>query len=127
MTLTEARDRLRAMAPPGAVTTRPDRMGPPHVAQARIMAALPRVGIVSVLLVAASPALAQDLSAISTMMTTVLTALTGPIAIALAGLAFFFLGALTLMGRFNPGLFIAMFVGVVIMFGAQAIVAGFAT
>lgn len=118
MTMTEVRGRMRAMVRPTAVAMRPNKMGRRHAAQA---------GCVGVLFVAASPAMAQELSAISTMMETVLTALTGPIGIALAGLAMFFLGAMTLMGRFNPGLFIAMFVGVVIMFAAPAIVAGFAT
>ena len=75
---------------------------------------------------AAGPAAAQDLSAISNVFTTVSDALSGPIGQALAVIAVIVAGiALIALGRFNPGYLAALIVGVVLIFSADDIVAGF--
>lgn len=71
------------------------------------------------------PAAAQDLSPITTMLTTIGTALTGPLGrafglVALAGVGFAFM-----TGRMNWPLAGAIVVGLAILFGSAAILAGF--
>lgn len=77
------------------------------------------------LAVIASPAIAQDLSPIQTMLETVEAALTGPIGIAVSTLAVIGTGFMSMMGRLNWGWFASVVVGIVLIFSAGTIVAGF--
>ncbi len=78
------------------------------------------------LLLPARPALAQDLSPIQDMLETVEAALTGPIGIAVATLAIIGTGFMCMMGRLNWGWFASVVIGIVLIFSAGTIVAGFA-
>ena len=83
--------------------------------------------VIGLLLVfAASPVLAQDLSPVSDMIDNIITALTGPIGRGLAVLALIGAGVMMFFGRLNWPIFLAIFVGVVLIFSAQTIVDGFA-
>ncbi|MGZ2260102.1 TrbC/VirB2 family protein [Roseobacter sp. A03A-229] len=73
----------------------------------------------------ASPALAQDLSPIQTMLETIEAALTGPIGIAVATLAVIGTGFMCMMGRLNWGWFASVVIGIVLIFYADTIVEGF--
>jgi type IV secretion system protein VirB2 len=75
---------------------------------------------------AASPALAQDLSPIQTMLESVESALTGPIGISVATLAVIGTGFMCMMGRLNWGWFASVIIGIVLIFSAGTIVDGFA-
>ena len=75
---------------------------------------------------AASPALAQDLSPIQTMLESVESALTGPIGISVATLAVIRTGFMCMMGRLNWGWFASVIIGIVLIFSAGTIVDGFA-
>ncbi|PHS19312.1 MAG: hypothetical protein COA78_00195 [Blastopirellula sp.] len=72
-----------------------------------------------------SPALAQDLSPIQTMLETVESALTGPIGISVATLAVIGTGFMCMMGRLNWGWFASVIIGIVLIFSAATIVDGF--
>ena len=76
-------------------------------------------------LVAASPALAQDLSPITTMLNSIGTALTGPVGRALGLVSLAAVGILFMMGRMNWMFAGSIVVGLVILFGASTILAGF--
>ena len=76
-------------------------------------------------LVAASPALAQDLSPITSMLNSIGTALTGPVGRALGLVALAAVGILFMLGRMNWMFAASIFVGLVILFGASTILAGF--
>ena len=76
-------------------------------------------------LAAATPAAAQDLSPITSMLQSVGTALTGPLGRALGLVALAAVGVLFLMGRMNWMFAASTFVGLVILFGASTILAGF--
>lgn len=78
------------------------------------------------LLVSARSAQAQDLSPIQDMLETVEAALTGPIGIAVATLAVIGTGFMCMMGRLNWGWFASVIIGIVLIFSAGTIVAGFA-
>lgn len=80
---------------------------------------------VATLALIASPALAQDLSPIQTMLETVESALTGPIGIAVATLAVIGTGFMCMMGRLNWGWFASVIIGIVLIFSAGTIVDGF--
>ena len=84
----------------------------------------------TVLLVAApalaGPAAAQDLSPIQNMLESVEAALTGPIGISVATLAVIGTGFMCMMGRLNWGWFASVIIGIVLIFSAGTIVAGFA-
>ncbi len=71
------------------------------------------------------PAQAQDLSPITSMLTTIETAMTGPIGIAVCTIALVGTGFMCLMGRLNWSWFIAVLVGIVLVASAPTIVAGF--
>jgi len=71
----------------------------------------------------ATPALAQDLSPIQTMLETVEAALTGPIGV--ATLAVIGTGFMCMMGRLNWGWFASVIIGIVLIFSAGTIVDGF--
>ena len=73
----------------------------------------------------ASPALAQDLSPITSMLQTIGTALTGPLGQGLGLVAVAAIGILFLTGRMNWIYAGSVFVGLVILFGAATILAGF--
>ena len=75
---------------------------------------------------AASPALAQDLSPIQTMLESVESALTGPIGISVATLAVIGTGFMCMMGRLNWGWFASVIIGIVLIFSTGTIVDGFA-
>ena len=76
-------------------------------------------------LVLASPAAAQDLSPVTTMLTSIGTALTGPVGRALGLVALAAVGILFLTGRMNWLYAGSVVVGLVILFGAATILAGF--
>ncbi len=81
--------------------------------------------IIGLLALWASPALAQDLSPIQTMLETIEAALTGPIGIAVATLAVLGAGFMCMMGRLNWGWFASVVIGIVLIFSAGTIVDGF--
>lgn len=87
---------------------------------------LQRVKLSLMLSLAASPALAQDLSPIQTMLESVESALTGPIGISVATLAVIGTGFMCMMGRLNWGWFASVIIGIVLIFSAGTIVDGFA-
>lgn len=76
-------------------------------------------------LLIASPAAAQDLSPITTMLQTIGTALTGPVGRALGLVALAAVGILFLTGRMNWLYAGSVVIGLVILFGAATILAGF--
>jgi len=80
----------------------------------------------AVALILAAPATAQDLSPIQTMLESVEASLTGPIGIAVATLAIIGTGFMCMMGRLNWGWFASVIIGIVLIFSAGTIVAGFA-
>lgn len=71
-------------------------------------------------------ALAQDLSPVSNMLTTVQTALTGPIGRAIATIAIIAVGYACFLGRLNWTLFAMVLVGAVLVFFADDLIDGFA-
>jgi type IV secretion system protein VirB2 len=82
--------------------------------------------MVAVAVIMAVPAQAQDLSPIQNMLESVESALTGPIGIAVATLAVIGTGFMSMMGRLNWGWFASVVIGIVLIFSAGTIVAGFA-
>lgn len=76
-------------------------------------------------LMLATPAAAQDLSPITTMLQSIGTALTGPVGRALGLVALAAVGILFLTGRMNWLYAGSVVVGLVILFGAATILAGF--
>jgi type IV secretion system protein VirB2 len=72
-----------------------------------------------------SPASAQDLSPVTTMLTSIGTALTGPVGRALGLVALAAVGILFLTGRMNWLYAGSVLMGLVILFGAATILAGF--
>ena len=85
-----------------------------------------RIKLGLLLSMTASPALAQDLSPIQTMLESVESALTGPIGISVATLAVIGTGFMCMMGRLNWGWFASVIIGIVLIFSAGTIVDGFA-
>lgn len=79
----------------------------------------------ALLIAGATRASAQDLSPIQNVLETVEAALTGPIGIAVATLAVIGTGFMCMMGRLNWGWFASVIVGIVLIFSAGTIVAGF--
>ncbi len=77
------------------------------------------------ILLIAHPAFAQDLSPVTTMLTTIITAFTGPIGRGIAVLALIGAGLMMFFGRLNWPIFLAILVGVVLVFSAETIVDGF--
>lgn len=92
-----------------------------------ILAPCLRAGFVALLatLIFSSPAAAQDLSPVTTMLQTIGTALTGPVGRALGLVALAAVGILFLTGRMNWLYAGSVVVGLVILFGAATILAGF--
>ena len=81
--------------------------------------------IIGLLVLWVSPAIAQDLSPIQTMLETIEAALTGPIGIAVETLAVIGTGFMCMMGRLNWGWFASVVIGIVLIFSAGTIVDGF--
>ena len=77
------------------------------------------------LLAAASPAAAQDLSPITGFFTTIGTALTSTLGRAIGLVATAAIGVLFLTGRMNWAFAASIAIGLVILFGAATILAGF--
>ncbi len=71
-------------------------------------------------------ALAQDLSPVASMLTTVQAALTGPIGKAIATIAVIGVGYACFLGRLNWTLFAMVLVGAVLVFFADDLIDGFA-
>lgn len=86
-----------------------------------------RLGLLAtiVVLVMVSPAAAQDLSPITNMLTAIGTALTTTLGRALGLVALAAVGMLFLMGRMNWMYAASVVVGLVILFSAATILAGF--
>lgn len=82
--------------------------------------------LIAATLAAAGPALAQDLSPINTFFTTLGTALTGTTGRAIGLVALAAVGIIFLTGRMNMAFAISICIGLVILFGAGTILAGFA-
>ncbi len=74
----------------------------------------------------AAPALAQDLSPINTMFTTIGTALTGPLGRAIGLVALAAVGIAFFTGRMNWMFAGSVVLGLAMLFGAGTILAGFA-
>ena len=70
-------------------------------------------------------ALAQDLSPVSSMLTTVQAALTGPIGKAIATIAVIGVGYACFLGRLNWTLFAMVLIGAVLVFFADDLIDGF--
>ena len=85
-----------------------------------------RAALAALLIVAAAPALAQDLSPVSDMIDNIIDAVTGPIGRGLGVLALVGSGVMMFFGRLNWPIFVAVFVGVVLIFSAETIIDGFA-
>ena len=85
-----------------------------------------RAALAALLIVAAAPALAQDLSPVSDMIDNIIDAVTGPIGRGLGVLALVGSGVMMFFGRLNGPIFVAVFVGVVLIFSAETIIDGFA-
>ncbi|MEM1265161.1 MAG: TrbC/VirB2 family protein [Pseudomonadota bacterium] len=98
----------------------------PDLCQRPRLSAAFRRALVLALLFAAPMASAQDLSPVQAMFETIEAALTGPIGISLATLAIIVTGFLCFMGRLNWVWFASIVVGIVLVFSADDIVAGFA-
>ncbi len=81
--------------------------------------------LIGLMALCASPAWAQDLSPIQTMLETIEAALTGPIGIAVSTLAVIGTGFMCMMGRLNWGWFASVVIGIVLIFSAGTIVDGF--
>lgn len=79
-----------------------------------------------VLLSSNGMALAQDLSPVSNMLTTVQAALTGPIGKAVATIAVIGVGYACFLGRLNWTLFAMVLIGAVLVFFADDLIDGFA-
>lgn len=83
--------------------------------------------LATVVVFAAEPALAQNLSPVQTMLQTIVTALTGPIGRLISIIALVVSGYMFFTGRMNWTLVLAVFIGVVLVFSAPTIVDGFST
>ena len=77
-------------------------------------------------LVIADPALAQNLDPLENMLQTVVDALTGPIGRLVGILGLVAAGYMMFTGRLNWPLFLAIFLGIVLVFSAATIIDGFA-
>jgi type IV secretion system protein VirB2 len=77
------------------------------------------------LVLAAAPALAQDLSPVNDMLTSIGTALTGATGRALGLVALAAVGIAFLLGRMNWAMAGSVVVGLAIVFGAGTILSGF--
>ena len=73
-----------------------------------------------------TPFVSTDATAISNMIDNIIDALTGPIGRGLAVLALVGSGVMMFFGRLNWPIFVAVFVGVVMIFSAETIIDGFA-
>ena len=79
-----------------------------------------------ILILSPNFAIAQDLSPVASMLTTVQAALTGPIGKAIATIAVIGVGYACFLGRLNWTLFAMVLVGAVLVFFADDLIDGFA-
>lgn len=84
-------------------------------------------GLVVALVVLAGPALAQDLSPIDNFFTTIGQALTSTTGRAIGLVALCAVGLMFLTGRMHIAFAVSICLGLVILFGAATILAGFGT
>lgn len=84
------------------------------------------LALTPVLVLIASPALAQNLDPLENMLQTVVDALTGPIGRLVGILGLVAAGYMMFTGRLNWPLFLAIFLGIVLVFSAATIIDGFA-
>jgi type IV secretion system protein VirB2 len=80
---------------------------------------------IAVSAVSVMPALAQDLSPITTMLTNVTTALTGPMGKGIGTIAVCAVGISAFTGRMNWMFAISVLIGLVLLFGAATIINNF--
>lgn len=83
--------------------------------------------VVALSALVANPAMAQDLSPLQNMFQVLVTAFTGPIGRLIAILAVVAAGYAMFTGRMNWPWFLAIFLGVVLVFSAATIIDGFGT
>lgn len=84
------------------------------------------LALTPIFLVMADPALAQNLDPLENMLQTVVDALTGPIGRLVGILGLVAAGYMMFTGRLNWPLFLAIFLGIVLVFSAATIIDGFA-
>lgn len=84
------------------------------------------LALTPIFLVMAEPALAQNLDPLENMLQTVVDALTGPIGRLVGILGLVAAGYMMFTGRLNWPLFLAIFLGIVLVFSAATIIDGFA-
>lgn len=83
-------------------------------------------GVAMVLMLAASPAMAQNLSPLQTFLQTLVTAITGPIGRLISILGVVATGASWVFGFLNMWRALGIVAGIVLIFSAATIVDGFA-
>lgn len=84
------------------------------------------LALTPIFLIMADPALAQNLDPLENMLQTVVDALTGPIGRLVGILGLVAAGYMMFTGRLNWPLFLAIFLGIVLVFSAATIIDGFA-
>ncbi|GAA6178323.1 MULTISPECIES: TrbC/VirB2 family protein [Sulfitobacter] len=86
----------------------------------------PLLALIPLFVLIAEPALAQNLDPLENMLQTVVDALTGPIGRLVGILGLVAAGYMMFTGRLNWPLFLAIFLGIVLVFSAATIIDGFA-
>tara|TARA_R110002012_G_scaffold104644_3_gene245255 strand:- start:16881 stop:17162 length:282 start_codon:yes stop_codon:yes gene_type:complete len=86
----------------------------------------PLLALIPLFALIAQPALAQNLDPLENMLQTVVDALTGPIGRLVGILGLVAAGYMMFTGRLNWPLFLAIFLGIVLVFSAATIIDGFA-
>ncbi|MCX7561563.1 TrbC/VirB2 family protein [Sulfitobacter sp. F26204] len=86
----------------------------------------PLLALIPLFVLIAQPALAQNLDPLENMLQTVVDALTGPIGRLVGILGLVAAGYMMFTGRLNWPLFLAIFLGIVLVFSAATIIDGFA-
>ncbi|WP_386630479.1 TrbC/VirB2 family protein [Sulfitobacter geojensis] len=86
----------------------------------------PLLALIPLFVLIAQPALAQNLDPLENMLQTVVDALTGPIGRLVGILGLVAAGYMMFTGRLNWPLFLAIFLGIVLVFSAATIINGFA-
>ena len=84
------------------------------------------MALIPLFVLIAQPALAQNLDPLENMLQTVVDALTGPIGRLVGILGLVAAGYMMFTGRLNWPLFLAIFLGIVLVFSAATIIDGFA-
>jgi type IV secretion system protein VirB2 len=82
------------------------------------------VGAVTAMtLLSVGPSFAQDFSGVSTFLTAIVTAITGPIGVAVSAIAVMAVGFSFMTGRMDWTFAVAIILGIAIVFGAASFVA----